>query len=358
MAEGNTIEAHAQPRPHLNPLLLQAGPMSNTGSLSYHMQHLGSPMIQGAYTYALSSPVLGQEQFSMMGERISGGLGNFAPRWAKKTSPGAIPNDMPLDASCQSSLPYPRTCVAQPPAGSNAILNDSQYVPALPMERHSSCLRQRSPSPHFSWAQPNSLQPSIIPANITHSQRNTLRELPDEVTENINFQPGMAETAVGSMLGWIRRAQTIGDRDLPRLSTNLLAPPDRCYANRSPSSASTAGSSSSRHSRIRAAPGDLACFSCTATFANQGDLTHHLRSHQPYASRNHVCHKCEKRFQYRKDLIRHLPRHDPHRKKYYCPFSSCKYHRKGFGRQDHLDRHIITQHRVGTPTEPSDFPSL
>lgn len=182
------------------------------------------------------------------------------------------------------------------------------------------------------------------------------RILPTEVTNNPNYQPGMIPSAPGNMLGWINRAPAIGERTLPsRLDTNMLAPPEAHSANRSPTSASTTGSSARAGSRRQKweMTGDFVCHWCNAGFTTQGNLTHHLRSHQPYLSRQHVCQQCSKRFQYRKDLMRHLPKHDPNRKKYYCIFQGCKYHNRGFGRQDHLDRHIQTQHRIDTPQQSS-----
>ncbi|KAF7198601.1 Zinc finger protein [Pseudocercospora fuligena] len=177
-----------------------------------------------------------------------------------------------------------------------------------------------------------------------------------EIVHNPNYQPGINQgPSTGTMLGWIGRAPTIGQRtSMPTLKvdTNHLAPPNLSPLHRSPSSASSAGSSSKSPRRARAEMlfGDMHCHYCNAAFTTQGDLTHHLRSHQPYLSRNHVCQMCNKRFQYRKDLMRHLPRHDPNRPKFYCPFNGCKYNTKGFGRQDHLDRHVNTQHnRVDSP---------
>ncbi|GIZ43123.1 hypothetical protein CKM354_000636300 [Cercospora kikuchii] len=151
------------------------------------------------------------------------------------------------------------------------------------------------------------------------------------------------------MQNWLGNTPAAGARNLPRLNTNLLAVPAPSDAHLSPSSASSAGSStgrSPRRSKQEMVLGEISCSQCDAAFSTQGDLTHHLRSHQPYANRSHVCPTCNKRFQYRKDLARHAPRHDPNRQRYYCKHAGCKYHSKGFGRQDHLDRHLATQHRM------------
>ena len=179
--------------------------------------------------------------------------------------------------------------------------------------------------------------------------------LPLEVTSNPNYQPGMMNGVVGNMQGWAKRAPAIGNHTALSINTTHLAPPDDFAANRSPTSASTTESSTrpgSRRSREEMM-GNFVCGYCKAGFPTQGELTHHLRSHAPYMSRQHVCSICEKRFQYKKDLGRHAPKHDPNRKKYYCSYQGCKYFSKGFGRQDHLDRHLATQHRVDTPQQVS-----
>ncbi|PPJ49621.1 hypothetical protein CBER1_02218 [Cercospora berteroae] len=148
---------------------------------------------------------------------------------------------------------------------------------------------------------------------------------------------------------WLGNTPAAGARNLPRLDTNLLVVPAHSDAHLSPTSASSAGSSagrSPRRSKEEMVLGEINCSQCDAAFSTQGDLTHHLRSHQPYANRSHVCPTCNKRFQYRKDLARHVPRHDPNRQRFYCKHAGCKYNSKGFGRQDHLDRHLATQHRM------------
>ncbi|EME38468.1 hypothetical protein DOTSEDRAFT_75855 [Dothistroma septosporum NZE10] len=181
------------------------------------------------------------------------------------------------------------------------------------------------------------------------------RMLPQEITSNPKYHLGMANGAVGNMQGWARRASAIGIPTGLSINTTHLAPPEDRGANPSPTSASTTGSSTrpgSRRSREEMV-GNFVCGYCKAGFLSQGELTHHLRSHTPYMSRQHVCLVCEKRFQYKKDLGRHAPKHDPNRKKYYCSFQGCKYFTKGFGRQDHLDRHLATQHRVDTPQQAS-----
>lgn len=200
------------------------------------------------------------------------------------------------------------------------------------------------------------LEPSVLRSHSEPFNIGANPTVPDilssDITNNYNYQEGLAQGTVGNMRGWIGRAPMTGERAVPRLDTNHLAPPDSNLANRSPTSASTTGSSFRSGSRRRPwemTTGDFICGHCNAGFPTQGDLTHHLRSHASYMSRQHVCHDCEKRFQYRKDLLRHLPRHDPNRKKYYCSIRTCKYHSKGFGREDHLQRHLLSQHRVDTP---------
>jgi hypothetical protein len=205
-------------------------------------------------------------------------------------------------------------------------------------------------SSQYLWPQ-QQVQPSPMLHTLT-PEHTALDEayLPSQLVSEENWDLNLP---VGSMRGWIGRVPTLGEDLLPRLDTDLLAPPASSGA-LSPSSASSVASSSSRRSfsrrsRNQMTNGDFVCHWCTAAFPTSVELTHHLRSHAPYASRNHVCQHCEKRFQYRKDLFRHLPRHDPNRQKFYCPFKGCKYHVKGFGRRDHLDRHVISQHPRSEP---------
>ncbi|KAI5365866.1 Putative Zinc finger C2H2-type [Septoria linicola] len=167
--------------------------------------------------------------------------------------------------------------------------------------------------------------------------------------ENLGYHNlNMGPHASGHMKGWLGRAPA----NMLRLETGRLAPPAMSDLHLSPSSASSAGSStgrSTRRSKEEMVLGEISCRQCDAAFGTQGDLTHHLRSHAPYQSRSHVCPHCEKRFQYRKDLARHVPRHDPNRQRFRCHFSGCKFNSKGFGRQDHLDRHLASQHRMDSP---------
>ena len=168
-------------------------------------------------------------------------------------------------------------------------------------------------------------------------------------------QSGLEDSTDG-MIGWRHRHPSNTHNARPWVDANLLQPsPTPVSRSLSPASSGTTATSSSlvstRPKRWQMARGKPAfvCHWCNAGFRAQGDLTHHLRCHQPYRTRAHACQHCGRRFQYRKDLIRHLPKHDPNARRFYCPHEGCKYASKGFGRRDHLDRHIGTQHPADTP---------
>ena len=84
---------------------------------------------------------------------------------------------------------------------------------------------------------------------------------------------------------------------------------------------------------------------CVETFRTANELYHHQRNkHTDYASRPCACTRCDKRFLYPKDLRRHERTHEHGSRQFYCHQSTCKWHTRGFGRQDHLDRHVRDVH--------------
>lgn len=279
--------------------------------------------------------VMSQDSFSRVGDKPG--------YWTTGTSPRTVPNVCTPNYSSPPSTSHPWESMDQlfGPAATECV-EQNHYTSVRAPETVASLPTQQFSAPQFSWSQPDCPQLDFAPLNgaaakLDHASRETMLH----AAHTTSLQ--MSEPAVWTMLGWKGRASTTGGHALPLLSTSHLVPPDRSHTNQSPSSASTANSSSS-FGRFRSVPGNLVCYACHTSFTSQADLSHHMRSHQPYSSRKYGCNKCDRRFQYRKDLARHLPRHDPHRRRYYCPFASCKYQSKGFGRQDHLDRHIGSQH--------------
>lgn len=249
----------------------------------------GIPDSNYACGYLTHAPSSAQEQSSTSNESFSR-TDNLPRRWQDGFVPRTEPNVIPLEYCRHLSM------------SSNASVDvnfgitesiENLFIPGLPQQSAASFSTPQSP--HFSWAQPDLPQPDLFQVH-AHSGSLPDSSFRSQLGEATALQtPG---SAVGGMVEWAPRQPFVGDAELPHLSMGLLSPPDGEYARRSPSSTSSACSS------LQPAPGDLICYSCSASFANLGDLKHHLRSHQPYARRNHVCQKCDKRFQYRKDLVR------------------------------------------------------
>lgn len=177
--------------------------------------------------------------------------------------------------------------------------------------------------------------------------------LPNDITSNPNFHLGVTERAE-TLQGWSSQPRTLRDRLLPRLNTNSLSP----YASsthRSPASITSPSSSrmSNRRTKQQILSGihKYRCRTCHAGFDTKPDLKHHMRSHVPEGERRYECDACHKRFNYPKDLNRHALIHLP--KTLFCPVSSCKASTKGFRRQDHLDRHVQSQHPVDSAMQSS-----
>ncbi|KAE9963134.1 hypothetical protein BLS_009609 [Venturia inaequalis] len=86
---------------------------------------------------------------------------------------------------------------------------------------------------------------------------------------------------------------------------------------------------------------------CHKTYKNPNGLMRHERSHKPgfQALRKYRCDVCEHPFQYPKDLSRHERKHDAVPvKDFKCTFDTCRYYSEGFGRKDHLQRHVRKCH--------------
>ncbi|CAK4033663.1 Zinc finger PLAG1 [Lecanosticta acicola] len=328
----------------------------------FRMQHVApNEQVIQSFAPAPQPSSFGQEQSMAAPSFRENWVGN-THQWSQpgnwNNDPTLTANDNPLHAMRAPAMPSPSQHVHADrfPGALQPLTHNWSFAPQL---QYASTIYQTTFQLNNQGYQPPLAQASMIPRSYPESsisqEPNAPERLSADVTNNYNYPQSVAHGAVGNMRGWIGRAPTTGDRAVPRLDTNFLAPPEHLSATRSPTSASTTGSSrpGSRRKPWEMTVGDFVCGYCNAGFPAQGDLTHHLRSHAPYTSRQHVCDRCHKRFQYRKDLHRHLPKHDPNRKKFYCPLSACKYHTKGFGRADHLERHLTSQHRIDTPMRAS-----
>ena len=94
-----------------------------------------------------------------------------------------------------------------------------------------------------------------------------------------------------------------------------------------------------------AQPGHLRCDhpGCHHTFQRRCDLHHHLRYHVPMLHRPYECPLCHRRFNYPREVRWHMPSHGlgPRQR---CPHDRCRFATRGFGRRDHLLRHLRNCH--------------
>ena len=175
------------------------------------------------------------------------------------------------------------------------------------------------------------------------------------------LQENVMETQANAMQSWIAEAYLAGQRvqpsnqsqagtsrsqqgaPTPLFSTSFFgqAQFERQYA----MSQQHIERATSLQSDTRTTIGNLSCDhpGCDHTCTSSDDLKHHRRCHIPTEQRPHPCPYCTQRFLYPREVERHLPTHGLGLR-YYCKHSSCPYATRGFGRQDHLTRHVRTKH--------------
>jgi hypothetical protein len=82
---------------------------------------------------------------------------------------------------------------------------------------------------------------------------------------------------------------------------------------------------------------------CRTTCPTRGALNHHIRYHTPADRRPHQCSLCPQRFLHPREVRRHMSTHGigP---RHLCPIPRCPWAIRGFGRRDHLLRHLRRFH--------------
>lgn len=151
------------------------------------------------------------------------------------------------------------------------------------------------------------------------------------------FDPAQNTTAE-----WNSQAYNPGDR----IRQGHLAPPPTTPTRTRPKR--HRGSTASSRSGLSL----LTCDSCDRKFNKQHELDHHRRYH---GYKNFACdiEGCEWSFVFEKDLRRHMLTHNKAKWHLFCNVLGCKYHQKGFGRPDHLKRHIEKKHPGNLPPTPT-----
>jgi len=92
------------------------------------------------------------------------------------------------------------------------------------------------------------------------------------------------------------------------------------------------------------------CTICTKPFPNPEGLKRHKKIHDPKIAC--LSYTCLERFAETKDMKRHVQTNHPGilpRERHYCPRNDCKYFTCGFGRKDHLKRHMEKIHEILKP---------
>lgn len=187
---------------------------------------------------------------------------------------------------------------------------------------------------------------------LTPTSQPTQRPLPDAASmqQSPSFGRGMSFHMHGqsshayptNFHGWgqpnVSPAQDIhswneGPYSLSNPPRTQLSPPSQGRGSGRPASSRRSGHSS----------GHLSCshHGCDMRFDTKSERDHHVRYHGP---RTKICQECPKAFHFAKDLRRHRKTHTRERTSF-CPFVGCKYHREGFTRKDHRDRHVRTLHK-------------
>lgn len=198
----------------------------------------------------------------------------------------------------------------------------------------------RPPVPVYSWL--DEIENSYRGRQLDNSSSEWVHPLlPNTITSNPNFHSGVSENAaVLSAQARAPRGRRPPRSDLSGLALSSRAPSE-ASSTRSPLSATSLNARRTKE-QMRYGHSEHRCSTCQAGFNTKSEVNHHMRSHEPYEHRAHVCDVCPKRFAYPKDLRRHMVTHAP--KQLFCPHSGCKFANTGFRRQDHLERHVRSQH--------------
>ena len=155
---------------------------------------------------------------------------------------------------------------------------------------------------------------------------------------------------------WIPQPYTVGDRSQHTFSSSMQPSTQQVYPQQIlplPTEPFDVERSHSQPNESVPKPksdcpspsGSLKCEypGCRFTYTKRDELRHHLRYHLPMVDRPYPCPQCHQRFLYPREVERHLSTHGLGRC-HCCPILRCVRAVRGFGRQDHLQRHMRKKH--------------
>ena len=199
--------------------------------------------------------------------------------------------------------------------------------------------------------------------NIAQRDENTLGRMPDLCPLNV-LQLDQPLALRGNVIqNWVNDTYAVGVRNQTCFGqgfpTQLPEGQRHAQFNPTPAQISTPSPApiSNPHQPVihpnasDASLGYLTCDypGCDYVAIRRCDISHHERCHLPAHRRPHRCALCHRRFLYPRELRRHMASHGVGIR-YMCPVPRCRYATRGFGRRDHLLRHLRNSHATASRT--------
>lgn len=253
------------------------------------------------------SELLYARAVSPIGSGTAGWQLGLAPS-ATAPLPSVYPDTALGDPHLQIQLQTPQLQYPSPSVAQRQLPAYPDYVAIAPMP---------------SVARPPLQYDNIPPlAEQTQDHPGAVLELSTQAVDILDTQPSPHQAFATA--DWLDNTYTTGDRVQPSRS-------GRARQRRQP----------------RTTPGLIRCnrAGCAHTCDTMADLRHHQRYHAPNGQRRHPCPQCYRRFVSPREVTRHLVSHGVG-PRHLCPHEGCPFATQGFGRRDHMLRHISSRHRT------------